>query len=611
MLIQKTEVRPVEYMFMNEYSEDNSDLKLYFRLLNYIKPYIFMFVISIVGYIVFASAQPALVQTLKFFINTLEGKQVVLFSGNSFLEILNNIYIVPLLLVLVSIWQGAGSFLGDYYISKVSLGIVRDVRNDIFKKIPILPCDYYDQNDSSKILSLLLYNVTMITGAATDAIKVIFREGFTIIFLFSYLLYMNWKLTLVMVFTFPVIAFIVTIASKRLRKQSKKNQDTMAHLIYTASEYVQNYKAVRIYGGNVLEKRKFKQAVEKSKNNMLKLEATSNAYTPILQLIMTISISTLLYMVLTFKDGASVADLIAYITTAGLLPKPIRQLSEVSETIQKGLAGVESIFQLIDSPSELDIGKIEKKQVNGKLSLKNVSFSYSDGNTVLKGLSLDCAQGQKIAIVGRSGAGKSTLASLLLRFYYCNQGEILLDDININDYALENYRKHVALVSQQVTLFNDTVFNNIAYGELANSSFEQVKNAAKLAYADEFINKLSAGYETIIGENGAMLSGGQRQRLAIARAFLKNAPLLILDEATSALDNESERFVQKAIDNIMNNRTVIIIAHRLSTIEKSDLILVMSEGEVIEKGTHNSLLSAHGTYAKLYANKFTDCSEIL
>lgn len=596
---------------MNENSKESSDLKLYLRLLGYTKPYILMFIVSIVGYVIFASAQPALVQLLKFFINTLEGKPVILFSTIPFLEGLNNIYVVPLLLVLVSIWQGVGSFVGDYFISRVSLGIVHDVRNDIFRKIPILPCIYYDQNESSKILSLLLYNVTMITGAATDAIKVIFREGFTVIFLFSYLLYMNWKLTLVMVFTFPVIALIVTLASKRLRKQSKKNQDTMSHLIYTASEYVQNYKAVRVYGGNVVERKKFQLAVEKSKDNMLKLEAISNAYTPILQLIMTISISTLLYMVLSFKDGASVADLIAYITTAGLLPKPIRQLSEVSETIQKGLAGVESIFQLIDAPSEEDKGKIEKQQVSGTLSLRDVFFNYPDGNTILKGVSFDCTQGKKIAIVGKSGAGKTTLASLLLRFYSCSRGEILLDDININDYTLENYRRHVALVSQQVTLFNDTVFNNIAYGELANASFEQVKNAAKLAYADEFISKLPAGYETIVGENGTMLSGGQRQRLAIARAFLKNAPLLILDEATSALDNESERFVQKAIDNIIDNRTVIIIAHRLSTIEKADLILVMSEGEVIEMGTHDSLLFADGAYAKLYANKFTDGSETL
>jgi subfamily B ATP-binding cassette protein MsbA len=337
---------------------------------------------------------------------------------------------------------------------------------------------------------------------------------------------------------------------------------------------------------------------------------TGAVFTPALQLVTFSAMSVILFLVLFMRGDATAGDLVAYITAAGLLPKPIRQLSEVSGTIQKGLAGAESIFAQLDEAQECDDGTVERARVSGHIEIRDLGFQYPGSEQrVLDGISVTIAPGQMVAVVGRSGSGKSTLANLLPRFYRHQEGRILIDGVDVEAYTLRNLRRHIALVTQQVVLFNDTIARNIAYGDLADTPRAAIERAAEAAHAREFIERLPLGFDTLAGENGVLLSGGQRQRLAIARALLKDAPILILDEATSALDTESERHIQAALDEVMEGRTTLVIAHRLSTIEKADLILVMEQGKIVERGTHAELLAANGHYARLHALQFEERDE--
>ncbi|MDM1696100.1 lipid A export permease/ATP-binding protein MsbA [Thiopseudomonas alkaliphila] len=583
---------------------EDSSLKIYFRLLKYVVPYIGWFALSLLGFLLFALAQPMLGYMLKFFVDGLTDPSAVLFPQVPFLADIRLLQAVPALVVLIAVWQGIGSFLGNYFLAKVSLGLVHDLRVQLFNNLLTLPNRYFDNHNSGHLISRITYNVTMVTGAATDAVKVIVREGMTVIFLFATLLWMNWKLTLVMVAVLPLIATMVTFTSKKFRKQSKKIQSAMGDVTHVTSETIQNYRVVRSFGGEQYEKQRFLEASEKNTERQLKMVKTNAIYTPSLQLVIYSAMAVLLFLVLFLRGDSSAGDLVAYITLAGLLPKPIRQLSEVSSTVQKGVAGAESIFEQLDEPAEQDQGQVVKTQVQGDLVVENLSFTYpGTQEPVLKNISFVAPAGKMVALVGRSGSGKSTLANLLPRFYSHNQGRITLDGTPLEEFDLLNLRHHLALVSQQVSLFNDTVANNIAYGELAGASLEQVKAAAEAAYAAEFIERMPEQYQTLVGENGVLLSGGQRQRLAIARALLKNAPVLILDEATSALDTESERHIQAALDHAVQGRTTLVIAHRLSTIEKADLILVMDKGEIVERGTHQELLAMNGYYTKLHSTQ--------
>lgn len=595
-----------------------SSLKVYFRLLRYVKPYIGMFLISIVGFLIFASTQPMLGYILKFFVDGLGDPNVGLFSGVPWMQEhapwlaqLKLLQAVPLLIVLIALWQGVGSFLGNFYLAKVSMGLVQDLRIALFNNLLTLPNRYFDSHNSGHLISRLTYNVTMVTGAATDAIKVVVREGMTVVFLFATLLWMNWKLTLVMVAILPVIGLMVSSTSKKFRKQSKKIQVAMGDVTHVASETIQGYRVVRSFGGEGYEQQRFQTASEDNRLKQLKMVKTGAIYTPSLQLVIYSAMAVLMFLVLLLRGEASPGDLVAYITLAGLLPKPIRQLSEVSSTIQKGVAGAESIFEQLDEQPEVDQGTQERERVTGRLQVSNLSFQYpASEKPVLNNISFVAEPGQMVALVGRSGSGKSTLASLIPRFYHHEHGQILLDDLDVQDYTLRNLRRHIALVTQHVTLFNDSVRNNIAYGDLIDAPLDAVKRAAEDAYAAEFIEKMPQGYDTLVGENGVLLSGGQRQRLAIARALLKDAPLLILDEATSALDTESERHIQAALDKVVEGRTTIVIAHRLSTIEKADLILVMDQGQIVERGTHSELLALNGYYARLHARDFAEDADL-
>ena len=584
-----------------------SSLKIYLRLLGYVRPYIGHFAVSLVGYLIFASSEPMLAAVLKYFVDGLNtpGQNAV-----HYLPLLGEVQLiwgVPVLMVMIVAWRSLGSYLGNYYLAKVSLGLVNDLRQALFNSLLQLPNRYFDENNSGHLISRITYNVTMVTGAATDAIKVVVREGLTIVFLFGYLLWMNWKLTLVMLAILPVIGVLVSSASRKFRKQSKKIQASMGELTHVSSETIQNYRAVRSFGGENYETRRFQSASEDNTHKQLRMVRTSALFTPALQIVSFSAMAVVLFLVLYLRGDATAGDLVAYITAAGMLPKPIRQLSEVSSTIQKGLAGAESIFAQLDEMPENDSGTYSAEHVRGHLQVRQLNFTYPGAeHPVLQDIEFTAQPGQMIALVGRSGSGKSTLANLIPRFYPHTTGDILLDGVDVRDYTLKNLRQHIALVSQQISLFNDSIANNIAYGDLASTPREAVIAAAKAAYADEFICRLPAGYDTLVGENGVLLSGGQHQRLAIARAILKNAPLLILDEATSALDTESERHIQAALETATAHRTTLVIAHRLSTIEKADLILVMDGGRIIERGRHSDLLAQNGAYAHLHSLQFAE-----
>ena len=585
----------------------DSSFRIYLRLLSYVRPFVGWFAISLFGFMIFSSSQPMMAAVLKYFVDGLTDPAAATMQGVPLLSGLQLLYAVPLLLVLIALWQGIGSFLGNYYLSRVSLGLVDSLRCALFDSLLRLPNRYFDDHNSGHLISRITYNVTMVTGAATDAIKTVVREGMTIIFLFAFLLWMNWKLTLVMLFTLPLIGLMVTSVSRKFRKQSRKIQAAMGDVTHVASEAIQGYRVVRSYGGEDYESSRFRSASGDNMRKQLKMVKTGATFTPALQFVTFSAMGVLLFLVLLLRGEASAGDLVAYITAAGMLPKPIRQLSEVSSTIQKGLAGAESIFEQLDEDMEPDRGTVERERVGGRTEVRNLSFRYPGHDVqVLDDVSFTIEPGQMVALVGRSGSGKSTLANLIPRFYHHEQGEILIDGVDVERYTLRNLRRHIALVTQHVTLFNDTVANNIAYGDLAQAPRADIERAAEMAYAREFVERLPQGFDTLVGENGVLLSGGQRQRLAIARAILKDAPILILDEATSALDTESERHIQAALDEVMRGRSTLVIAHRLSTIEKADQILVMDQGRIVERGTHAELLALGGHYARLHAVQFRE-----
>jgi ATP-binding cassette, subfamily B, bacterial MsbA len=573
--------------------EPTASTQIYKRLLTYVKPHRGLFAISIVGFLMYSGTQTLFAALIKHIIDTLQS------------EAREGMYYLPLLFSGLIVIHGIGAYIGNYFLAKVSTNVVHALRCEIFDQYTRLSTSYFDANNSGYMISRITNNVGQVTQATTDAVRTFVREGFTAIGLLIYLFYSSWMLSLVFVAIAPIIVVLVTYVSKRLRGISKKIQESIGDMTHITSELVGGHRVVRSYGGEEYERQRFLASSLYNRSQSLKLSTTMAIHNPIMQFIIAIALSVLMYMALFFMKQASVGEFVGYLTAAFLLPRPIRQLSDANGDIQKGIAAAESLFEILDEPGEEDSGSYQAERCLGALEFKNLSFKYPGTNEfVLKDINFKVAPGQTIALVGASGGGKSTLANLVSRFYPHNSGEILLDGVEINSYQLANLRKQIALVNQQVTLFNDTIANNIAYGALATATKDEITTAATEAYAMEFVSKFELGLETEIGENGVKLSGGQRQRLALARALLKDAPILILDEATSALDTESERYIQAALQKVMGNRTTLVIAHRLSTIENADVILVIDQGRIIEQGSHAELIAKQGAYARLHHIQF-------
>ena len=564
------------------------------RILSYTFRYKWSFFISVIGFIMFAAADIAAVDWIRRIIGYINSEDNSLHT------------LLALSLIFIAMGRGVGFFIGNYFMSRVGFGIVRDLRAELFQKLHDLPKSYFDSNQSGQLINRITFTTTQVSGAASNAVKTFVREGFLLVGLFIYLSILNFKLTLLLIGTAPLIALIVYIAGKRLKKLATKIQTAMGDVTHIASEAVDGHVEIKSFNAQDYENSRFFVANESNKNQNLKLEATGNLATPIIQILVSVSLSLVAYFALGSQLGISLdaETFVAFFTASGLMAKPIRQLSNINIIVQKGLAAANEIFEQLDQDDEDNSGDINDK-VNGDIIFENVSFSYSTGGQVLNDISFSIAKNETVAIVGRSGSGKSTLANLIPRFYNHTSGDILIDNISVNDFSLEHLRSSISIVNQSPSLFNDTIAKNIAYGD-DEVDEEKLKESAELSGCIEFIENLPSGFESEIGDDGVLLSGGQRQRLAIARAFYKDSPIIILDEATSSLDTESELIVQEALEKLITNRTTIVIAHRLSTIENASKIIVLDEGHISESGTHSELIEAKGIYQSLYKNKFED-----
>ena len=512
-------------------------------------------------------------------------------------------------LVIIGIFflRGVTGYFASYCISWVGRSVVAKIRVQMFDHLVMLPTKFYDRASTGDLLSRLTYNTEQVAGAATKAITVLVADSLKAIFQISLMFYLSIYLSLGLLIIAPVIVLLVLVLSKRLRRISKSIQNSMGRVTHVAEEAISGHLVVKAFGGQAYERRQYDKAVSHNRVQSMKLIATDELFVPVIQLVVALVLAAAVYVVVAgvLPVPVTPGDFVAYVIAMSVLLPSIKRLTAINAVLQRGIAAGETIFGFLDEAVEPDAGVKRLQQCQGDISYEQVRFRYDvNKDEVLKGVSLNIPAGSMVAFVGRSGSGKTTLVNLLARFYEVEEGVITLDGSDIKDIERQSLREQIAYVGQQVTLFNDTIEHNIAYGRLDVADTELVVDAARRAHAWEFIEKLPEGLNTPVGEDGVLLSGGQRQRLAIARALLKDAPVLILDEATSALDTESEKYIQAGLDELVKNRTTLVIAHRLSTIEKADIIFVMNEGEIVESGKHAELLEADGIYAALYKMQF-------
>ena len=519
---------------------------------------------------------------------------------------------IPLLLIVLFAVRGFAEFGATYTMRYVGRQVVKHLRRELFERLLVMPVQHFQHQSSGELISRLTYNVEQVANAATDGFSVLVRDTLTILVLLGWMLYLSVSLTLAVLVIAPFVVLVVKVVARRFRKISHRIQGNMSDVTHVTQEVIEGHRVVRIFGGEAYERERFDGINERNRHLHMRMEGVKAAYVPLIQFIIALVLAFIIWTATSDVLGEQVTagTFVSFLTAILLLLTPVRRLSMINATLQRGIAAGQSIFAVLDQEAERDAGHTPMERARGRLRFERVSFRYKpQGPDVLRDVSLEVRPGESIALVGRSGSGKSTLVNLLPRFFRPTHGRIVLDGHDLEDLRLRDLRRQIAYVGQNVTLFADSVAANIAYGRM-EATPEEIRAAAEAAHALEFIERLPEGFDTQVGENGALLSGGQRQRIAIARALLRDAPLLILDEATSALDNESERRVQSALENLMQTRTTVIIAHRLSTIERADRIVVLDAGQVAEIGTHDELLARDGLYTHLYRLQFRD-SEVV
>jgi ATP-binding cassette, subfamily B, bacterial MsbA len=576
---------------------DGDYWSIYFRLLRYAKPYTGSFLIGVLGMILFAATQSGLVYLVQTF---LKGAFVV---RDPRVE-----WIVPVGVVVLFALRGVGDYVGNYYPSWVGRQVIKGLRRDVFSHYLRLPTAYLDSQQSGVLLSKLTYNIEQVAGAATGAAISLFSDTLTILGLLAYLFYLNWRLATFCIIAVPPIAWLMQIANRSFRRYSKRIQNSMGDITRVAKEAIDAQRLIKIFNAEDHQTERFELANEMNRASNMKLARAKSLSNPVVGCIASIALAALLYVAirLVFANDMRVDQFWAFLTALMLIPSSLRSLVNIGGPLQQGVAAGQSVFEILDMPTEGEGGTRALARARGQVEFRNVSFEYvSEKGGVLHDVSFRVEPGETVAIVGRSGSGKTTLVGLVPRFYDVQQGSVLLDGVDVREYRLKDLRSQVSLVSQDVVLFNDTIRNNIAFNAVDKTDAE-VEEAARAANVMEFVAQQPQGFDTPLSDRGQNLSGGQRQRISIARALLKDSPVLILDEATAALDNESERRVQQELSTLMRGRTTLVIAHRLSTVESADRIIVLDRGRIVEMGSHRELLALGGLYATLHGMQFAD-----
>lgn len=569
--------------------------QLYRRLLSYVKPYWPAFIAVVISMLIYAASETGMAAIMK-----------PLMDGSFVEKDPAMIKLLPLVLIGIFLVRGLANFLTTYGLGWIARNVIKTLREEMFDRLLTLPASFFDRSTSGQLMSKLLYDVEQVADAATDAVLVLVRDTLTIVGLIAWMIYLNGLLSLIILLTVPFIGLLVYQISSRFRRISKSIQDSMGDVSHVSSEIIEGHREVKSFGSQAYEAKRFDKVNQLNRRQRMKKIATEATSQPIIELIAVFGLAGVIYLATLpeMLETITVGTFISFITAMFMILTPLKRLTKLNSKLQAGIAAAESIFGLLDHQSENDTGSQKLGRAKGAIEYKQVGFSYDvNKGDVLNDINFSVKAGQTIAFVGHSGSGKTTLVSLLPRFYNPTSGQILIDGVDVMDLQLADLRRQISLVNQQVILFNDSIANNISYGR-AEISEADIIAAAKAAHAWDFIERLPQGLQTQVGENGVLLSGGQRQRLAIARALLRDAPILILDEATASLDSEAERHIQAALEQLIKTRTTLVIAHRLSTIEKADLIVVMHNGVIVETGNHQELLSKGKHYAELHRLQF-------
>ncbi len=572
--------------------------KTYLRLLSYGKPYWLIFSIGVIAMLVFAVTDTGFAFLIKTLTDSFAGTESS-FDADQIKVLL------PLAVIIIFFVRGISGFFSVYNIAWIGRQVIKLLRGEVYNKFLTLPTLFLDRESNAELLSKVTYNIEQVAESTSNILTVLIRDTLTIIVLTAYMIFLSPMLASVIFIVAPAIALLVRFLSQLFRRYSERIQDSMGDVTHAIKETLQNHRIIKIFDGQDFEKERFSVVNENNRKHNMKLFSTKAIGDAVTIFLSSLGVAGVVYVATLdeVRSTMTVGDFSGFITAMVLLMTPLKRLTNVNAMIQKGIAAAGSIFSLIDEKDERDRGTTEAGRVGGSISFQDVNFSYDDNKRTLEGINLTIHSNEKLAIVGKSGSGKTTLVNLIPRFYDISSGKLMIDSENIENYSLRSLRSNISLVTQEVTLFNDTIFNNIAYGKYTD---DEVRRAVSSAHMDEFIDSLPDGLNTVVGDQGILLSGGQRQRIAIARALLKDAPILILDEATSALDSESEQHIQKALDQLMENRTTLVIAHRLSTIENADRIIVLSKGQIVEEGSHDELLNNNAEYASLHRLQFND-----